>query len=185
MLEPQSISTNQTAAIDNTWAERLTLLRHNQLQIDFRTETSVQKLEMWLEMFGTSPEVLQQGLTTEEYRRLLQVVIQIFRLSGTPRSIELIAQALGATSSKLLHKYILTHSGVIAYNGDYFYDSGGANRVSVITIEVRGVLAENQAGFLTKMKNLFVIFQPMWIYLEGIDFRSEYEFPFQFPIQLL
>ena len=185
MLEPASIRNERTAAIDSTWAERLSLLRYSQLRIDFQTETSVQKLELWLEMFGTSPEVLQQGLTTEEYRRLLQVVIQIFRLSGTPKSIELIAQALGATSSRLLQKYILYYGGIIAYNGDYYYDSGGANRVSVITIEVRGVSLENQAGFLTKMKNLFIIFEPMWIYLEGIDFRSDTDFPYQFPIQLL
>ena len=170
MLEPESIRTPKTKAIDESWAERLSLLRYNQLQINFGTETNITKLELWLEMFGLSPEALQQGLSTEEYRRLLQSVILIFRLSGTPKSIELIAQALGATSTKPVYKFVLYYNGEVNYNGDYYYDSGGIYRLSAITIEVTGVLPEDQPAFLGKMKNLFNLFEPMWIYLEGIDF---------------
>lgn len=170
MLEPESIRTNKTTAIDETWAERLSLLRYNQLKINFETEQSITKLELWLEMFGLDPQAVQQGLTTDEYRRLLQSVILIFRLSGTPKSIELLAQALGAASTRPVYKYMLYYNGEITYSGDYYYDSGGIYRLSSITIEATGVLPEKQPEFLTKMKNLFNLFEPMWIYLEGIDF---------------
>jgi len=170
MLEPESIRTSKTTALDETWAERLSLLRPNQLRINFENEPNIKKLELWLEMFGLDPEVLQQGLSTEEYRQLLQSVILIFRLSGTAKSIELIAQALGATSTRPVYKYVLYHNGEVSYNGDYYYDSGGVYRLSAITIEATGVLPENQPSFIVKMKNLFNLFEPMWIYLEGIDF---------------
>ena len=170
MLEPESIRTPKTKAIDESWAERLSVLRYNQLRINFETEPNISKLELWLEMFGLSPEALQQGLTTDEYRRILQSIILIFRLSGTPKSIELIAQALGAASTRPLYKYVLYYNGEIAYNGAYYHDAGGAYRMSAITVEVTGVLPEKQSSFLVKMRKLFDLFQPMWIYLEGIDF---------------
>ena len=172
MLEPESIRTNKTTAIDETWAERLLLVRYNQLKINFETEPSIAKLELWLEMFGLDPDAVQQELTTDEYRRLLQSVILIFRLSGTPRSIELLAQALGAEWTRIVYKYVLNYNDEVLYNGVYYYDSGGAYRLASITIEAGGVLPEKQADFLTKMKNLFNLFEPMWIYLEGIDFME-------------
>ena len=170
MLVPESIKNTKTDAIDLTWANRLEVLRISQLLINFETETSIEKLELWLEMFGLSPEILHQGLTTDEYRKILQSIILIFRLSGTPKSIELIAQALGATSTRPLYKYVLYFDGEIDYSGNYYYDSGGVYRASAITIEATGVAPEYQAPFLEKMRKLFELFQPMWIYLEGIDF---------------
>jgi hypothetical protein len=170
MLEPESIRTSRTKAIDESWAERLSLLRYNQLLINFEIEPNIEKLELWLEMFGLDPEILQQGLTTDEYRRILQSIILIFKLSGTPKSIELIAQALGATSTRPLYKYVLYYDGEIDYRGDYYYDAGGVYRASAITIEATGVAPENQESFIEKMKKLFELFQPMWIYLEGIEF---------------
>ena len=164
MLEPESIRTTKTKAIDETWAERLSVMRYAQLQINFETEPNIKKLELWLEMFGLDPEMLKQGLNTDEYRLILQNIILIFRLSGTAKSIELIAQALGATSTRPIYKYVLY------YNGDYFYDAGGVYRLSAITIEATGVSAEKQESFVLKMRKLFELFEPMWIYLEGIDF---------------
>lgn len=183
MLEPESIRNTRTAAIDDTWAERLSILRYGQLRINFGTETDIAKLELWLEMFGLDPEVVKQGLTTEEYRKILQNILQIFRLSGTAKSIELIAQALGAASTRPLYKYVLKYDGNNDYSGAYYYDSGGISQLFVITIEVTGVLPENQESFLIKMKNIFDLFEPAWIYLEGIDF-TDYTFPLQFPIYL-
>lgn len=170
MLEPESIRTAKTKAIDETWAERLSVMRYRQLLINFETEPNIEKLELWLEMFGLDPEMLKQGLTTDEYRLILQNIILIFRLSGTAKSIELIAQALGATSTRPIYKYVLYYNGEITYGGDYFYDSGGVYRLSAITIEATGVAAENQESFVMKMRKLFELFEPMWIYLEGIDF---------------
>jgi hypothetical protein len=169
-LVPESIRGTRTQALDQTWAGRLSVMRYGQLRINFAEETNVAKLELWLEMFGLSPAELQGYLTTVEYCKLLQNVIKIFKLSGTARSIEMIAQALGATSTSLLYKYVLYYNNEIAYDGGYYYDSGGAFKASSITIEVTGVTAENQARFIVKMKKLFGLFQPMWIYLEGIDF---------------
>jgi len=171
MLVPESVKTSQTSKLDETWAERLALLRYGQLKIDFINETDTAKLELWLEMFGISAEVLQQGLSTEEYRKLLQSVISIYRLSGTLKSVELIGQVLGANEVNISYKYILRHNGEATYNGEYLFDAGNTFKVFAITIEVTGIDQLKEASFSEKLRRLFDLFEPMWIYLEKIEFK--------------
>lgn len=184
MLEPESIRNNLTTAVDETWEARLGVLKYQQLRINFATEQDIAKLELWLEMFGVDPLVVKQGLTTDEYRKILQNVLLIFRLSGTPRSIELIAQALGAQSTKILYKYVLKLDGTWLLDGSYFLDSGGLYSKLSIMVHVTGVLPGEQEAFSTKLKNIFNLFEPAVLYLQGIEF-TDYAFPYQFPILLL
>lgn len=183
-LEPESIRNSRTTAVDETWAARLAILKYEQLRINFSTEQDITKLELWLEMFGLDPEVVKQGLTTDEYRKILQNVLIIFRLSGTPKSIELIAQALGAQSTKILYKYVLKLDGTWNLDGSYYLDSGGLFSKLSITVQVTGVSPENQEAFSIKLKNIFNLFEPAVLYLQGIEF-TDYAFPLQFPIILL
>jgi len=184
MLEPESIRTPRTTAIDETWAERLALLRYNQLKIDFASETNSQKLELWLEMFGISADVLQQGLTTDEYRRLLQSVILIYRLSGTTKSIELLCKVLGANSAKVVYLYVLRYDGQARYDGQYLYDGGALFAQFAITVEVTGITIESLTTFKNKLRQLFGIFEPAWIYLEGVKIVEGDGLPYKLPFRL-
>lgn len=165
-LLPESITTSKTAALDTAWAQRLALLRYTQLKVDFSTEINAQKLVMWLEMFGISPEALEQDLTADEYRRLLQNVILIFKLSGSIRSVELLCTVLGATSAKVRFTYVTRHDTRIGYNGLYRYDKGAQYQQFAVSVDVAGVV--DLAAFEAKLKRLFAVFEPMWIYLERV-----------------
>ncbi len=169
MLEPESIRNDNTKAIDETWADRLEVLRINQLKIDFQNETSIEKLELWLEMFGVSKELIS-GFSVIEYQRLLQSIVPILKKSGTPESIKLIGFVLGATNVEIIQDYVLYYNGDAYYNDSYYYDSGERFKVFTIRLEVSGVDIDDQTAFIDKFKRLFEASQPAWIYLERVDF---------------
>lgn len=183
MLEPESIRNASTTALDETWAERLLLLRYNQLKIDLLNETDTTKLELWLEMFGISLESLPVSLSTVEYQRLLQSVIMIYRLSGTPASIHLLGYVLGASDIEVIQDYELSYNARTNYNGTHNYDSGELLRPFIVKLKVSGIAQAEFADFTSKMKKLFEIFEPVWIYLQSVEFAGDV-FPLQFPFLL-
>jgi len=179
-LVPESIQGATTIAIDDTWALRLSLLNYRQLRIDLANETNIGKLTMWLEMFGISPEMIPNNLTTAEYQRLLQSIVIIYRLSGTRRSMQLLGYVLGASSVTVVQDYTLRYNAHGTYNALYKFDGGAEYRPFVVRLEIEGVSQEKQAGFWSKMRQLFELFEPAWIYLEGPRSNA---FPLQFPFE--
>jgi hypothetical protein len=182
-LLPESVTSVSTAALDATWATRMELLRFEQLKVDILNETNSVKLEMWLEMFGVSLAAIPDDLTTEEYQALLRQVITIFRLCGTKRSIELLCLILGATEVEIVQNYSTYYNGSIAYNGLYYYDGGAAHRPFVVWLRVTGISNSGFEVFAGKLRKLFEIFEPIWIYLEGMEIAGD-GFPMTFPFIL-
>lgn len=170
-IVPESIQTTSTIALDETYEARLSLLRPEQLYIDLAHETNTAKLQLWLEMFGISLEAIPEGLSTAEYQSLLQNIIIIYRLSGTKRSIQLLGTVLGATSVEVTQNYILRHDGTARHNGGWNYDSGKINRHFAVNLVVTGIDAIDRPAFIEKLKKLFEVFEPMWIWLENISFE--------------
>ncbi len=182
-LLPESIRTTSTTALDETWATRLELLRYKHLLIDLENETDQVKLAMWLEMFGIKLSDIPDNLTTQEYRRLLRYIILIFRLSGTKRSIELICYVLGATEVTIIQEYATHYNGKIKYDGTHRYDGGELQRPFVVSLLVTGVAAGEIDNFEGKIRQLFEIFQPVWICLDKIAYAGD-GFPMIFPFIL-
>lgn len=170
-MVPESIKTPATVALDATWADRLALLRYEGLRINFGAEYDTRKLELWLESFGISLASIPGSLSPGEYQKLLQSVIIISRQAGTKRSISLLGQVLGATSIAVKTNYQLRYDGTIRYNGEYQHLGRVENRKFCITLEVQGIASEAAAAFIDKFKQLFVIFQPAWIFIENIKFE--------------
>jgi hypothetical protein len=170
MLEPESIQTVKTKALDETWADRLQLLNREQLYIDILKETDITKLQLLLEMFGVGVNVIPEELTTLEYQRLLQSIILIYRLSGTPKSIKLIGYVLGATRVNVIQNYVLRYNNTANYNDLWCYDSGKLHRHFAVNLEVEGIVEADRTTFEIKLKSMFNLFQPMWIWLEKVDF---------------
>lgn len=169
-IVPESIQTVKTIALDETYEARLALLRPEQLYIDLANETNQTKLQLWLEMFGISIDSIPSGLTTDEYQRLLQNIVIIYRLSGTKRSIKLLCTVLGATSVEIKQDYVLRHNSTASYNGLWGYDAGKLHGLFIVKLEVTGIAPELQATFIAKLKKLFEVFEPMWIWLESVVF---------------
>jgi hypothetical protein len=182
-LLPESIAKTTTTALDKTWATRLELLRYELLKVDLLTETNETKLSMWLEMFGVALSDIPDSLTTAEYQRLLRYIIIIFRLSGTKRSIELLSFILGATEVEIVQDFTIYYNSMISYDGQYRYDGGELNRPFVVSLTVTGIPSAEYAAFELKFRQLFRIFEPVWIYLKGIIFKGD-SFPLTFPFNL-
>ena len=172
-IVPESIQTTSTIALDETFEARMSLIRPEQLYIDLANETNMVKLQLWLEMFGISLDAIPEGLTTAEYQRLLQNIIIIYRLSGTKRSIQLLGTVLGATSVIVNQYYVLKYNGTASYNGLWNYDSGKLHRQFVISLEVSGIASANRPAFILKLKKLFEVFEPLWVWLESISFDGQ------------
>lgn len=185
-LIPESIATRKTTALDETWESRLALLRYSQLKIDFQNETSTEKLQMWLEMFGgTIDETVVSTFTLDEYRRLLQSIILLFKLSGTVRSVELLGYVLGATSVTVSFLFSVKYDGKILYDGSYSYDSGAGFKKYCVSVEVDGV--DDISAFRQKLQMLFEIFEPAWINLYELTSTTqttEDTFPLTLPFTL-
>jgi hypothetical protein len=168
-LLPESVRSTSTTALDATWATRIELLRYERLAIDLLTETNATKLEMWLEMFGVSKSSFE-GLSTEEYKRLLQYIIVILRLSGTPKSIKLLGLVLGATSVTIVQDYTFKYDGAWSFDGSNLFDGGDITKRFIIRLTITGIAPENRESFIEKLRRLFEVSQPVWIYLERVDF---------------
>ena len=177
MLEPESIRTATTKAIDEAWAARLSLLRYDQLKIAFQNEFSIEKLELWLEMFGLSKNLIPSGLSVAEYQRLLQFIIRIFKSSGTVESLKLIGYVLGASAVRVDQDYLFNYDGESLYDGSTLYDGGDLVRQYIVRITINEILPDARTAFSAKYKELFDVSQPSWLYLKSIDF---YGFPLVF-----
>jgi hypothetical protein len=169
-IVPESIQIPSLIALDETCEARQSLIRPEQLYIDLAHETNMTKLQLWLEMFGISMNSIPEGLSTAEYQRLLQNIIIIYRLSGTKRSIQLLGTVLGATGVVVNQTYILKHDSIASYNGLWNYDSGRLHRHFSVSLEVSGITEGDRPAFIEKLSNLFEVFEPMWIWLESINF---------------
>ena len=172
-IVPESIQTTSTIALDETFEARMSLIRSEQLYIDLANETNMVKLQLWLEMFGISLDAIPEGLTTAEYQRLLQNIIIIYRLSGTKRSIQLLGTVLGATSVVVNQNYILKHNGTASYNGIWKYDSGKLFRLFIVSLDLTGIATADRPAFIDKLRKLFEVFEPMWVWLESISFDGQ------------
>lgn len=169
-LLPESIRATKTNALDATWATRLKLLRCEQLIIDLPSETSEVKLSLWLEMFGIQKSLIDElELETEEYRRLLQNIIVINKLSGTIKSLQLLGLVLGAESVEVIQDYTFKYDGNVLYSGTNIYDGGELVSRFFVKIIASGVNAANHESFIEKYKRLFAVTQPAWLYLESIE----------------
>lgn len=183
-LIPESIATRKTIALDETWENRLALLRYAQLKIDFQNEPNIDKLKLWLEMFGgTIDETVVDTFTIDEYRRLLQSIILLFKLSGTVKSVELLGYVLGVTF-EVSKGFVLKYDGQASYNGSFNYDSGGEFSPFIISIKVSNYSANfDFDAFKAKLMLLFEIFEPVWIFIQKLEF-VEAGFPYTLPLIL-
>ena len=120
-------------------------------------------------MSGISPDMIPNSLTTAEYQRLLQSIIIIYRLSGTPKSIQLLGYVLGASVVNVIQDYTLRYNGHGTYNALYNFDGGSEYRPFVVRLEIDGIDVNDLPGFWVKMRQLFDLFQPAWIYLDGVQ----------------
>lgn len=100
-LVPASILGCNTSALDATFAERLENLGIGQLLIDLENERDTVKLTLYLHQFGIPLAMLPADITDFQFRRLLQGILRIYRLSGTPASIIALGEALGASTAEI------------------------------------------------------------------------------------
>ncbi len=127
-LLPESIQSTQTLALDHTFRERLLSLAVDQLAIAPEQERDLRKLTLYLRQFGI-PVELFPDLGAIQLRDLLRRVLLIYCLSGTPRSIELLAEALGATSATVVRDaFLLDHARQALHDGRHRYDAGRQHR---------------------------------------------------------
>ena len=134
-------------------------------------------------MFGVSLDAIPNNLTTEEYQRLLRYIIIIFRLSGTKRSIELLCYILGVTEVTITQDFTIYYNGMARYNGLYHYDAGELVRPFAVRLMVSGISNNEFENFETKLRRLFEIFEPVWVFLQDIETVGD-GFPVTFPFIL-
>lgn len=167
-LVPESILTPCTLALDHTFLHRLLSLGIGQLAIDLEKEQDPVKLTLWLEQFGIPVELLPE-MGAIEFRNLLQRVLTIYRLSGTPDSITMLAEALGALDAHIVNDaFVLTYSAEARHNNLHKYDGGTGYAPFSIDIEVYGIPQSEQLSFDTTFRHLFELFQPATLYLRKI-----------------
>lgn len=177
-LVPQSIAGRNTLALDKTFANRLSNLGVGQLLIDLSTERDMVKLTLYLQQFGIPIEVLPSDMNEFEFRKLLQNILRIYRLSGTKESIVSLAVALGATSAgadrdafTLDYTRQATHDALFCYNRGREYCSFAIDvRVSGFGIDADRTNAA-RAKFEASYRKLFKLFQPVSIHLRNVIFE--------------
>ncbi len=168
-LLPESIQSTQTLALDRTFRERLISLVADQLAIAPEQEGDLRKLTLYLRQFGIPVELLPD-LGTIQFRDLLQRVLLIYRLSGTPRSIELLAEAVGATSAKVVRNtFVLDHSVQALYNSMHLYDAGRQHRSFCVDVKVAGISEAEWPTFTAVFRRLFPVFQPVSVHLRHLE----------------
>lgn len=167
-LVPESIQGTNTLALDQTFLARLSSIAADRLAIDLGHETDMLKLTLYLQQFGIPVELLPD-LGTIQFRDLLQRVLRIYRQSGTPRSIELLAEAVGATSAKVVRNaFVLDHSGQALHNGMHLYDAGRQHRSFSIDVKVEGISKAELPAYTATFRNLFRLFQPVSVHLRNV-----------------
>lgn len=169
-LIPDSISAPNTEALDATFADRLTNLGTRQLLIDLATERDPIKLTLYLQQFGIPIELLPSDLSDFEFRRLLQHILRIYRLSGTTESIVSLALALGASTAGVKRNaFVLNHTRQARHDGLFRHNQGREYRSFSVDVCISGV-ADHKA-FETSYRKLFQLFQPVSIHLRHLIFE--------------
>lgn len=167
-LVPESIQGTNTLALDQTFLARLSSIAADRLAIDLEHETDMLKLTLYLQQFGIPVELLPD-LGMIQFRDLLQRVLRIYRQSGTPHSIELLAQAVGATSAKVVRNaFVLDHSGQALHNGMHLYDAGRQHRSFSIDVQVQGISTAELPAYTATFRSLFRLFQPVSVHLRNV-----------------
>lgn len=167
-LLPESIQATNTLALDRAFLLRLSSIAADRLATDLEQENDMRKLTLYLQQFGIPIELLPD-LGTIQFRDLLQRVLHIYRLSGTPLSIKLLARALGATSAEVIRNaFILDHSSQACYNGLYHYDAGREYRSFSVDVKVEGISPQEWVIFTDTFCRLFRIFQPVGVHLRKV-----------------
>ncbi len=167
-LIPESIQGTNTLALDHTFLERLSSIAAERLAIDLEHENDMRKLTLYLQQFGIPVELLPD-LGAIQFRDLLQRVLRIYRLSGTPQSIELLAEAVGATSAKVVRDaFVLDHSGQALYNSMHLYDAGRQHRSFCVDVKVKGISEAELPAYIDTFRSLFRIFEPVSVHVRNV-----------------
>lgn len=168
-LVPSSILGRNTTALDATFAERLENLGIGQLLIDLENERDTVKLTLYLHQFGIPLEMLPADMTDFQFRRLLQGILRIYRLSGTPASIIALGEALGASSVEIVRNaFVLDHASQARHDGLHHYDQGREHRAFSIDVTVAGVTVDQRGYFETTFGRLYKLFQPAGLHLRAL-----------------
>lgn len=168
-LVPSSILGRNTSALDATFAERLENLGVGQLLVDLENERDTVKLTLYLHQFGIPLEMLPADMTDFQFRRLLQGILRIYRLSGTPASIIALGEALGASLVEITRDaFTLDHDRQARHNGLFHYDQGREYRSFSIDVTVAGVTADQRAYFEFTFRRLYKLFQPAGLHLRAL-----------------
>lgn len=175
-LIPESIQGVNTLALDAVWLDRLCGLFVDQLAVDMKNETDLMKLSLWLEQFGVPTELLPDNLSEFQFRNLLRDVLKIYKHSGTPLSITMLAEVLGATNIEIATGSIaVDHKNSACYNGLHRYDSGSESASFAITIIFDGMTTVQYEAFAESFSKLFQIFQHIGLHVNDIKMRGIYD----------
>lgn len=167
-LVPESVQGANTLALDHTFLDRLSSIAVDRLAIDLERENDMRKLTLYLQQFGIPLELISD-LGAIQFRDLLQRVLLIYRLSGTTRSIELLAEAVGATSAVVVRNaFALNYSRQALHNKLYRYDCGREYRSLSVDVNVKGVGATEIEAYSTTLRRLFSVFQPVGVHLRNV-----------------
>ncbi|MDR1756103.1 MAG: hypothetical protein LBR65_03960 [Culturomica sp.] len=178
-LIPESIEAYNTRALDITFKNRLINTGPQGLRIDLEKETDLVKLGLWLEQFGIPSELLPDDLSEFGFRVLLQKVMRIYRLSGTPLSIVLLAEALQASGAKVGRScYVVSYDGGIRHNSAFRYDAGQEFKSFAVDVHVDGISEAGKAEFETRFRSLFRVFQPVGLFLREVNFSGVFDVTF-------
>lgn len=171
-LVPQSISARNTDALDSTFAQRFNSIGVGQLLIDLERETDMLKLTLYLQQFGIPTDVLPSDMNEFEFRKFLQNILRIYRLSGTVESIASLAIAIGASDALVAkNAFILDHNLQAVHNSQHLYNMGMEHRSFSVDVIVSGISDDRKIAFTTSFRKLFKLFQPVSIYLRDILFE--------------
>lgn len=167
-LIPESIQGANTLGLDRTFLARLSSISSEGLVIDLEHENDMRKLTLYLQQFGIPVELLPD-LGTIQFRDLLQRVLRIYRLSGTARSVELLAEAVGATSAIVVRNtFMLDYARQACYNALHHYDAGSEHRSFCVDVKVRGISGAELLAYTDTFRRLFHVFQPVNVHLRDV-----------------
>lgn len=167
-LIPESVQGANTLALDYTFLSRLSSLAVDRLAVDLERENDMLKLTLYLQQFGIPLELISD-LGAIQFRDLLQRVLRIYRLSGTTRSIELLAEAMGASAAVVVRNaFVLNHARQARHNNMFRYDSGREYVAFSVDVRVGGIEIAELNAYTNTFRRLFNVFQPVSIHLRNV-----------------
>lgn len=167
-LVPESVQGVNTLALDYTFLSRLSSLAADRLAVDLEHENDMRKLTLYLQQFGIPIELLSD-LGTIQFRDLLQKVLLIYRLSGTTRSIELLAEAMGASAAVVIRNgFVLNYTRQARYNSMFRYDRGREYAAFAVDVKIKGIGTAELDTYTHTFRRLFNVFQPVSVHLRNV-----------------